>query len=163
MALQQFLVKFPELSGRDLWLAGESYAGHYIPTCAAVIMDKPLGLNFRGFATGNPTTNIQDDFYYGTWKTWAMRGLISRPTWLAIKQHCRNVTFLQPPAECQTVLDTATAEMGSLFNPYDLDAPMCASEEQNFLVKHIHKAMGLVSLPCVVSWVVCHSRSCVFF
>jgi hypothetical protein len=79
----------------------------------------------------------------GTWKTWAMRGLISRPTWRSIKASCAvevvffvtfsqalcaNTTYLQPADSCQTVLNLAAQEMGNLFNPYDLDVPMCASE-----------------------------------
>jgi serine carboxypeptidase-like clade 2 len=146
--MQVFLAKFPQYVGRDVWLTGESYAGHYIPGLVSLWLDNPIqGLKLRGFATGNPTTNIQDDFYHGTWKTWAMQGIISRPTWRAIKAQCANVTtFLNPPASCQSALDVAQNEMGNLFNPYDLDAPMCASEEQSFLVRHISKAVVSFSL-----------------
>jgi carboxypeptidase C (cathepsin A) len=30
-ALQSFFAKFPEFLGNDLWIAGESYGGIYVP------------------------------------------------------------------------------------------------------------------------------------
>lgn len=158
IAMQQFLLKYPRYAGRDLWLMGESYAGHYffpflfyspelkapsghyIPTLVTLLLDNPLPFKFRGFATGNPTTSIVDDFFYGTWQTWAMRGLISQPTWEAIESECAgNITFLQPPPPCQSALNVAQGEMGNKFNPYDLDVPMCAQEEQRRMTALISK------------------------
>ena len=42
-----------------------SPARHYIPTLTSLLLDKPLPLKFKGFAVGNPTTHIIDDFFYG--------------------------------------------------------------------------------------------------
>jgi len=36
--LLNWLERFPEYKGRDFYIAGESYAGHYIPELAAVIV-----------------------------------------------------------------------------------------------------------------------------
>ena len=36
--LLHWLERFPEYKGRDFYIAGESYAGHYIPELAAVIV-----------------------------------------------------------------------------------------------------------------------------
>ena len=120
-----------------------------------LLLDNPIpGLNFRGFAVGNPTTHIQDDFYYGTWKTWAARLLISRPTWRSIKAKCLNVsTYLNPPQSCQDAINIASNEMGSWFNPYDLSHPMCVSEENGsqseamFLMKHVSRALNIALPP----------------
>ncbi|GMF47481.1 unnamed protein product [Phytophthora fragariaefolia] len=60
--LQGFLDKHPELVDRPLFLAGESYAGHYIPAAAHKILRenksaKTRLLNLQGIAIGNGLTN----------------------------------------------------------------------------------------------------------
>jgi serine carboxypeptidase-like clade 2 len=66
IAMKQFLLKFPEYTNRDLYLVGESFAGHYIPTLVTKMvsvhhksflfasqkhhqLDAPLPFNLRGF------------------------------------------------------------------------------------------------------------------
>lgn len=56
--IQGFLLKHPELKGRDLFLAGESYAGHYIPAAAHFIIQQNRNkshpeVNLQGIAMGN--------------------------------------------------------------------------------------------------------------
>ena len=55
--IQEFLVANPEFRGRDFFITGESYAGHYIPAIAyhftKEIAPGSLGLNFKGIAIGN--------------------------------------------------------------------------------------------------------------
>jgi len=51
-----FLEKFPELQGKDFYITGESYAGHYIPAIAHNFFFKnkdKLKINFKGMAIGN--------------------------------------------------------------------------------------------------------------
>ena len=52
-----FLVANPEFRGRDFFITGESYAGHYIPAIAYHFVKEipagSLGLNFKGIAIGN--------------------------------------------------------------------------------------------------------------
>ena len=38
-AVQAFFGKFPELAGLDFYITGESYAGVYLPTLAAELLD----------------------------------------------------------------------------------------------------------------------------
>ena len=52
LALREFFVKFPELRSNPLFIAGESYGGHYVPTLAELVVKYPE-FNFRGFAVGN--------------------------------------------------------------------------------------------------------------
>jgi carboxypeptidase C (cathepsin A) len=52
----KFLEKYPELQGKDFYITGESYAGHYIPAIAHNFMFKhkdDLKVNFKGLAIGN--------------------------------------------------------------------------------------------------------------
>ena len=52
-----FYAKYPEFKGRDLYITGESYAGHYIPFISAKILDSPdlidSGVNLVGVGIGN--------------------------------------------------------------------------------------------------------------
>jgi len=54
-ALAGFLVQNPEFKGREFFITGESYAGHYIPSIAYYLMNNgtDLDLNFKGVAIGN--------------------------------------------------------------------------------------------------------------
>jgi len=52
----KFLEKYPQLKGKDFFITGESYAGHYIPAITHNFMFKnkdKLDLKFKGMAIGN--------------------------------------------------------------------------------------------------------------
>ncbi|KZV99242.1 alpha/beta-hydrolase [Exidia glandulosa HHB12029] len=55
--LQQFLNVFSELKGKNLYLAGESYAGYYVPYLANYLYENPheLALNMKGIWLADPT------------------------------------------------------------------------------------------------------------
>ena len=45
-ALKDFFQWFPEFASNDFYITGESYAGFYVPTLAARIVDDP-SFNFK--------------------------------------------------------------------------------------------------------------------
>ncbi|XP_017461153.1 PREDICTED: uncharacterized serine carboxypeptidase F41C3.5-like, partial [Rhagoletis zephyria] len=53
-ALQSFYRKFPHLLQNVLILAGQSYAGVYLPTLAMHILERNFPPHFRGISLGNP-------------------------------------------------------------------------------------------------------------
>lgn len=62
-----FLVAYPEFAERDLYIAGESYAGHYIPVFAARILagnadDAMPTIALQGVAIGNPWISPRRQF-----------------------------------------------------------------------------------------------------
>ncbi|KAH7951188.1 hypothetical protein HPB52_006245 [Rhipicephalus sanguineus] len=72
--LQQFFTLFGELAQNDFYIAGESYAGKYVPTVGAALHENAdtmrVQINFRGIAYGNGLTdpiNMMDfgSFIYG--------------------------------------------------------------------------------------------------
>ncbi|KAL4712871.1 hypothetical protein ACJJTC_011941 [Scirpophaga incertulas] len=70
-ALQQFLEVFPELRSAPLYLAGESYAGHFVPALAGKVLHPPpqmnktnlkdISINLKGLIMGNPMIDRQDE------------------------------------------------------------------------------------------------------
>lgn len=68
---------YPEYIGRNVYLTGESYAGHYIPAFANYLFYYPLdGFNLAGIAIGNGWV---DPFYqYASYAKYAsMNDLIT--------------------------------------------------------------------------------------
>lgn len=57
-ALTKFFQGFPEYLNSDFYIAGESYAGVYVPNLAAYIAQHPeSGIKLKGILAGNPVTN----------------------------------------------------------------------------------------------------------
>ncbi|XP_075255368.1 lysosomal protective protein-like [Convolutriloba macropyga] len=88
-ALLSFLEKFPEYKGRDLYIAGESYAGIYIVTLATKIMetDSILKTMMKGLAMGNPVmsslnrSNSNIEFMRG-------HAILSQPEYDYMRKSC---------------------------------------------------------------------------
>ncbi|KAL0651200.1 hypothetical protein Bca4012_093891 [Brassica carinata] len=64
--------KFPEHKGNTFYIAGESYAGKYVPELAEVVYDNnkknsssSLHINLKGILLGNPETSDAED-----WRGW---------------------------------------------------------------------------------------------
>ncbi|XP_071724821.1 serine carboxypeptidase-like 28 [Rutidosis leptorrhynchoides] len=121
--LIKWLERFPQYKHRPFYIAGESYAGHYIPELSQVIVEQNKGakkpiLNFIGFLLGNP---LIDDEYdnKGTHEYWWNHGLISESTYQALQKYCSNDTFLFPKDGCNAALNQAYSEFGNI-DPYSI-------------------------------------------
>ncbi|KAH7492266.1 Serine carboxypeptidase-like 47 [Phytophthora ramorum] len=71
--LQGFLEQHPQLQGREFFVTGESYGGHYVPAAAHYIwsvnkagkLDSEVStINLQGFAIGNGLTNPVVQYAY---------------------------------------------------------------------------------------------------
>lgn len=64
--LQKWFIKFPTYRNRTFYIAGESYAGKYVPELAELIHDKNKGpslyIDLKGILMGNPETSDADDW-----------------------------------------------------------------------------------------------------
>ncbi|KAM3707971.1 hypothetical protein ACJW31_02G064400 [Castanea mollissima] len=64
--LVNWLQRFPQFKTHDFFIAGESYAGHYVPQLAELVYERNKDtskypkINLKGFIVGNPGT---DDYY----------------------------------------------------------------------------------------------------
>jgi len=52
-----FLKLFPEFAYNRFFVAGESYAGHYVPQLALLLFRAGIPQRFEGFLAGNPSTD----------------------------------------------------------------------------------------------------------
>ncbi|OEL26126.1 Serine carboxypeptidase 24 [Dichanthelium oligosanthes] len=124
--LVNWLEKFPEYRDRDFFITGESYAGHYIPELANLIVSKNRATNatnvkLKGVAIGNAdlddnlTLRASFDYYW-------MHAMISSKAYRAIKDNCGfNGTYTK---DCQNAMNLATQEKGNV-DDYDIYAPTC--------------------------------------
>lgn len=61
--LEKFLELHPDYKNRPFFLAGESYAGKYVPNIGEYIVDHPIeGLDFKGIAVGNGWVNPSSQY-----------------------------------------------------------------------------------------------------
>ncbi|XXG39375.1 hypothetical protein AAC387_Pa01g0349 [Persea americana] len=132
--LLRWYEKFPEFKSRDLFLAGESYAGHYAPPLAIVLLNHNkhstgFKFNIKGIALGNPLLKIDRDIpsiYLYFWS----HGLISDEIGLAIKNHCdfEVFTFTSPhnvTNECNNAIDEANNVIGNYIQNSNVIVDVC--------------------------------------
>ncbi|XP_051188152.1 serine carboxypeptidase 1 [Lolium perenne] len=146
--LLNWLERFPEYKGRDFFIAGESYSGHYVPQLATVITALyELGassFNLKGIFVGNPYLDNyknQRGVYEFLWN----HGVISDEVWGNIIAHC---TFGR-------VEGKACGEAKSSFRIGDIDryniyAPVCLESSNGSL----HSSSYLAGYdPCIDAYV----------
>ncbi|KAL8130606.1 hypothetical protein V2J09_019761 [Rumex salicifolius] len=129
-----FLVKwfkrFPQYQHRDFYIAGESYAGHYVPQLSQLIYRRNKGhknpvINFKGFLVGNAVTDDHHD-YIGTFEYWWTHGLISDTTYKSLRGSCNSGSSEHPSIACTRALDAADNEFGNI-DPYSIYTRPCNS------------------------------------
>lgn len=126
--LQRWYNRFPQYKYRDFYIAGESYAGHYVPQLSQVIYRRnnrianPV-MNFKGFMVGNAVTDDYYDFI-GTFEYWWTHGLISDSTYKSLNDSCRHESSTHLSAACNWALNVANSEFGNI-DPYSIYTHPC--------------------------------------
>ncbi|XP_074366226.1 serine carboxypeptidase-like 27 [Apium graveolens] len=125
-----WLERFPQYKHREFYIAGESYAGHYVPQLSKVIYERNKGIenpiiNFKGFMVGNA---VIDDFhdYIGTFEYWWTHGLISDSTYKVLRAACDFGSSQHPAIDCIRALSIAEREQGNI-DPYSIYTRPCNS------------------------------------
>ncbi|XP_042425863.1 serine carboxypeptidase II-3-like [Zingiber officinale] len=94
--LVNWFERFPEYKGRDFFITGESYAGHYVPQLAhAILHHKDRLINLKGIAIGNAVINEETDRkglfdYFWTHALIADETIGSRRIWSVAKLIVKN-------------------------------------------------------------------------
>ncbi|KAI4307175.1 hypothetical protein L6164_030390 [Bauhinia variegata] len=126
--------KFPTYRSRELFLTGESYAGHYIPQLADVLLDhnaRSTGFKFniKGVGIGNPLLKLDRDIP-ATYEFFWSHGMISDEIGLAITNDCdfEDYTFENPhnvSHSCIHAISEANRVVGEYINNYDVILDVC--------------------------------------
>jgi len=144
--LRAFYKAFPAYDSHDLYLAGESYAGQYLPNIANFIVNNQTfsdELNLKGLLVGNgcwggdatnvncngPNSDQNDlDMFFG-------KGMVSKIAYDKAYADCKFPST--SGVECAIALEAASKEVGphNIYNVYD----NCPSSEQWFA--HSGKSM----------------------
>jgi len=141
--LQGFFQTYPDYAGRDFYVTGESYAGHYIPAVSYAIMmgnralkADEVHINMKGLAIGNGLVNPY--IQYKAYADYSFdNGLISNSSHYKINWEssvcgalingCNKfqAACTAAVAECQAtivapILSEAAIKMGGPINVYDI-------------------------------------------
>ncbi|KAI9168750.1 hypothetical protein LWI28_001504 [Acer negundo] len=85
--------RFPNFKYHDFYIAGESYAGHYVPQLADLIYERNKGatkdsiINLKGFMIGNAVINDESDTSGMIDFAWS-HAIISDKLYQGIRKHC---------------------------------------------------------------------------
>ncbi|XP_062016997.1 serine carboxypeptidase-like 31 [Rosa rugosa] len=89
--LHKWFLKFPSYRTRTFYIAGESYAGKYVPELAELINDKntdpSLHIDLKGVLLGNPETSDAEDWRGIVDYAWS-HAVISDETHKVIRENC---------------------------------------------------------------------------
>ncbi|XAR53086.1 Carboxypeptidase D [Bertholletia excelsa] len=126
--------KFPDFKSRPLFLTGESYAGHYIPQLANVILDhnhQSEGFKFdvKGVAIGNPLLRLDRDVP-ATYEYFWSHGMISDELGLTIMSDCKFDDYMFPSPHnvseaCNRAMAEANHVVSNYINIYDVSLDVC--------------------------------------
>ncbi|KAL3634734.1 hypothetical protein CASFOL_021788 [Castilleja foliolosa] len=131
--LKKWLLNYPEFKNTKFFITGESYAGHYAPQLANLIIhSKPKLLNLQGLAIGNPLLDFNTDFNSVS-EYWWSHGVISDSTFHDLTFVCNNsqirreaqiIGSLTP--DCNRVIDKVLYEISDLVSEYDVTLDVCS-------------------------------------
>ncbi|XP_052199195.1 serine carboxypeptidase II-2 [Diospyros lotus] len=128
--LLKWFKRFPQYKGRDFYITGESYAGHYVPQLSQAIVRYNLEkqeriINLKGYMVGNALTDDLHD-HLGVFEFMWTTGMISDQTYKQLNLLCDFQPFIHSSEQCDKILDIASEEVGNI-DPYSIYTPTCTA------------------------------------
>ncbi|CAK9162779.1 unnamed protein product, partial [Ilex paraguariensis] len=120
--------RFPHFKSHDFYIAGESYAGHYVPQLAELIFDKNKNvtqddyINLKGFMIGNALLDDETDQAGMIDYAWD-HAVISDRVYKDIKSRC-NFSNEHLSDECNQALNRYF-DVYKIIDMYSLYSPTC--------------------------------------
>ncbi|KAJ4724615.1 Carboxypeptidase [Melia azedarach] len=123
-----WLERFPQYKSRDFYIAGESYAGHYVPQLAYTILlnnknKNQTFINLKGIAIGNAWIDDATNTLGLVDYLWT-HALNSDETHEGVITHCDFVNEDNSTKQCDNFIVKALEEMGEI-DFYHIYAPLC--------------------------------------
>jgi len=150
--LLNFFKFYPQYQGREFWITGESYGGHYVPQAVyRIIQGNNAGnpkINIKGFMAGNAWTYMPVD-NYGAVNTWWTRALVPQTASDMILQLC-NLSNVGPLLEqkssfdwemtpqCDAAIDTTMGIFAGL-SIYDIYTDVCTASRDEIIMRQLAK------------------------
>lgn len=132
--LVNWFKRFPQFKSHDFYIAGESYAGHYVPQLAEVIFDKNKivpkeeYINFKGFMIGNALLDDETDQEGMIDYAWD-HAVISNRVYDDVKIKC-NFSSQNLTKDCNQALQKYF-DVYKIIDMYSLYAPKCVNTTGN--------------------------------
>ncbi|KAL4643219.1 hypothetical protein ACB092_02G078100 [Castanea dentata] len=134
--LVNWLQRFPQFKTHDFFIAGESYAGHYVPQLAELVYDRNKDtskypkINLKGFIVGNPETDDYYDYKGLLEYAWS-HTVITDQHYDKAKQVC---DFKSPnwSIECNIVMNQLFEKYNEI-DIYNIYAPKCLANSTSSL------------------------------
>lgn len=131
MFLIRWLDRFPRYRNREIYLTGESYAGHYVPQLAREIVAYNARakhpINIKGFMVGNAVT---DNYYdnIGTITYWWSHAMISDKTYKKLLGTC-DFRKQKQSNSCDSLYSYAMDQEFGDIDQYNIYAPPCNNSD----------------------------------
>ncbi|XP_038896880.1 serine carboxypeptidase-like 34 [Benincasa hispida] len=126
--------RFPQFKSHEFYIAGESYAGHYVPQLSELIFDenkkisKKKRINFKGFMIGNALLDDETDQRGMIDYAWD-HAVISDKLYEEIKRNC-NFSNPAPSNACDVSLNQYFA-VYDIIDMYSLYTPRCVEKNSS--------------------------------
>ncbi|KAJ4703419.1 Carboxypeptidase [Melia azedarach] len=149
--LHEWFLKFPSYRRRTFYIAGESYAGKYVPELAELIHDRnkdpSLYIDLKGILLGNPETSTADDWRGLVDYAWS-HAVISDETHKIISRSCDfNSSDPWSNDDCNDAVGEVLKQYKEI-DIYSLYTSVCMSNSMEssdrvmqVMMKHTHKMM----------------------
>ncbi|XP_027351106.1 serine carboxypeptidase-like 45 [Abrus precatorius] len=148
--LQRWFTEFPEYSNNDFYITGESYAGHYVPQLAQLIVQTKTNFSLKGIALGNPLLDFDTDLNSKAEFLWS-HGLISDSTYNAFTTICNYSTYVRQYQNgnlnsiCVTIANQVLNEISKYINVYDVTLDVCLSSanQQAYVLHQVQETQNI--------------------
>ncbi|XP_031272349.1 serine carboxypeptidase-like 35 [Pistacia vera] len=127
--LLEWFKKFPSFKSLDFYIAGESYAGHYVPQLAELIYERNKGaskesfINLKGFMIGNAAINDETDTLGFVEYAWT-HAIISDNLYKNIRKECADFKQTNISTQC-IILIRRFMSAYSEIDIYSIYSPLC--------------------------------------
>ncbi|CAH1453942.1 unnamed protein product [Lactuca virosa] len=159
--LMYWYKKFPSFRSRDLYLTGESYAGHYIPQLAIALLDHnahSTGFKFKikGVAIGNPLLKLDRDVP-AVYEYYWSHGMISDEIGLTIMNGCNfeDYTFASPHNESVALEQELRLKKTVTKMSFGVDVCMSLERRFYFNLPEVQQALHANRTKLPYSWSMC--------